>query len=56
MFWKDSLDFTRIVKEQRDDVEPKGAGQFNSPDRNRGNIEAKRKADEAVEQFKRERN
>ena len=62
VFWKDSLDFNRIIKKQMDYVEPKasvvvgaagpgGAGVSASPDRSR-TITYKRAAEEAIQQMR----
>jgi hypothetical protein len=50
VFWKDSLDFNRIIKQQQDQVENRNAGSSSfvgSPDRKR-NPSYKRAADEAI--------
>jgi hypothetical protein len=51
VFWKDSLDFTRIIKQQKDQIEPKGGfGYGASPDRQRAN-QYKKTADEVQSQM-----
>lgn len=53
VFWKDSLDFNRIIRKQMDHVEsragPAGAG--GSPDRMR-NTAYKKAAEEAISQYR----
>ena len=52
VFWKDSLDFTRIIKQQRDQVDPRGGSSFaGSPDRKRSTY-SKKAAEEAIAQYK----
>ena len=52
VFWKDSLDFNRIIKQQRDQVDPRGGASFSgSPDRKRTTY-SKKAAEEAIAQYK----
>ena len=52
VFWKDSLDFNRIIKKQMDQVEPKAATAYaGSPDRKRA-ATLKKNTDEAITQYK----
>lgn len=52
VFWKDSLDFNRIIKQQRDQVDPRGGSSFaGSPDRKRTTY-SKKAAEEAIAQYK----
>jgi hypothetical protein len=52
VFWKDSLDFNRIIRKQMDHVESKGAaGASGSPDRMRSTA-YKKAAEEAISQYR----
>ena len=53
VFWKDSLDFNRIIKQQQDQVENRGgpSSYSASPDRKRA-PSYKKAADEAIAQYK----
>ena len=51
VFWKDSLDFNRIIKQQNDRVQPKGGNAFGSPDRMRA-PNYKKNADKAIADIK----
>lgn len=50
VFWKDSLDFNRIIKKQQDQVDTRG-GAGGSPDRRRA-TSYKKAADDAIAQIK----
>lgn len=58
VFWKDSLDFNRIIKQHQDHVESRGPASQSfsaSPDRKR-NPSYKKAADEAIAQYKGQQN
>ena len=50
VFWKDSLDFTRIVKNQQDQTEVRNAGN-SSPDKIRS-LSYKKAAEDIAKQYK----
>lgn len=50
VFWKDSVDFNRIIKKQSDKGETRSTSFGSSPDRKRA--ASKKAADEAIAQYK----
>ena len=51
VFWKDSVDFNRIIVKQQDKVDNRGSTTYgSSPDRKRA--ASKKAADEAISQYK----
>ena len=49
VFWKDSVDFVKIIKKQQNDIPNRFAGQSGSPIKDQGNY--KREADKAIADF-----